>query len=271
MIANLYNIFSKISPKLKVKMWRLWYQFLALSYQRKDWKFMNFGYASLDGQDEIINLNKGDLENRFCIQLYHRVASSINLKNLDVLEVGCGRGGGADYLKRYFNPKKMIGLDFSENAIKFCNLNYAANGLSFENGNAESLPFADNCFDVIINIESSHCYGSMDAFLSQVKRVLRNEGYFLFADFRGIENVDILRDSLYKSGLSIVKETDISRNVLEAMELDNDRKIDLIKKAVYKPLIHTFLEFSGTKNSKIYNEFKSGKTVYLSFILQKLL
>ena len=49
-------------------------------------------------------------------------------------------------------------------------------------GDAESLPFGDEMFDAVVNVESSHCYGSTPAFLAQVKRVLRCGGHFLFAD-----------------------------------------------------------------------------------------
>lgn len=230
---------------------------------------MNYGYAPLDDQNEMTYLGETDADNRYCIQLYHHVACTIDLRDLDVLEVGSGRGGGADYIKRYLKPKKMVGVDFSENAVAFCNQNYAVNGLSFEIGNAESLPFADGSFDVVINVESSHCYGSMDAFLVQVKRVLREGGYFLFADFRSKENIDILRETLYKSGFTSIKETDITLNIVEALKSDNERKTSLIRQTIHKPLVRSFLEFAGTKGSRIYEKFTSGETIYLSFVLQK--
>jgi len=230
---------------------------------------MNYGYAPLDDRTKIMYLDKTDADNRFCIQLYHHVVCTIDLRDLNVLEVGSGRGGGADYIKRYLKPKKMVGVDFSKNAVKLSNQNYVSNGLSFEIGNAESLPFADNSFDIVINVESSHCYGSMDTFLNQVKRVLRKGGYFLFADLRSKENIDVLRETLYKSGLTLIKETDITLNIIEALKLDNGRKTTLIKKTIHKPLVQSFLEFAGTKDSKIYKKFKSGETVYQSFVLQK--
>ena len=269
MIAHLFTIFCHISPKLKGVMWKQWYQFLARSYQRKDWNFMNYGYANLGDQTEIVYLDKTDADNRYCIQLYHHIAGNIDLRDLSVLEVGSGRGGGAEYIKRYLKPEIMVGVDFSENAVKFCNQNYVFDGLSFEIGNAESLPFSDNSFDVVINVESSHCYGSMDAFLGQVKRVLRAGGYFLFADLRSKKNIDVLRKALYISGLTLIKETDITQNIVEALKLDNERKTALIKKTIHKLLVSSFLEFAGTKDSKIYEKFNSGETIYQSFVFQK--
>lgn len=288
MIANLFTILFRISPKLKGMMWKQAYQFLTKSYQRKDWTFMNYGYAPIDNLTEELNLDNMDENNRFYIQLYHHVVCTIDLKDLNVLDIGSGRGGGADYIKRYLRPKTMVGVDFSKNAVAFCNQNYVVNGLSFEIGNAESLPFKDNSFDVVINIESSHCYSSMDAFLVQVKRVLHEGGYFLFADFRNKENVDSLREQVHNLGLSLIKETDITANVVEALHLDNDRKTTEIKKRIaeglsldneckttqvkkiiHKQLVQLVLEFAGTKGSKIYEKFQSGAAIYLSFVLQK--
>ena len=40
-----------------------------------------------------------------------------NLKDLDILEVGSGRGGGLNYISNYLNPSICYGIDFSENQV----------------------------------------------------------------------------------------------------------------------------------------------------------
>ena len=49
-------------------------------------------------------------------------------------------------------------------------------------GDAENLPFDDASFDVVTNLESSHTYPDIRAFLGQVRRVLRPGGWFLHTD-----------------------------------------------------------------------------------------
>ena len=230
---------------------------------------MNYGYASIADQPEIKWLEEADNKNKYCIQLYHHVVNAVDIKDLDVMEVGSGRGGGAEYINRYFKPNKMVGVDFSQNAVRFCNNNYSLNGLSFETGNAQSLPFKDSSFDIIINVESSHCYYSMDDFLAQVKRVLRKGGYFLFADLRSKDDLLTLQKELLRSGLTLIKETDITSNVVEAMKLDNENKIKLINKNIHKLLVRNFLQFAGTKGSKIHNNLKNRENIYKSFVFQK--
>jgi ubiquinone/menaquinone biosynthesis C-methylase UbiE len=242
---------------------------MARSYQRADWKFMNYGYAPLKDQENGLVLDQADEVNRQYIQLYDHVAGAVNLHDLDVLEVGCGRGGGAEYITRYLKPEKMVGVDLSANVISLCNNIYDLEGLSFQTGNAESLPFPDQSIDILINVESSHCYGSVENFFSEVKRVLRVGGHFLLADFRTREKADLLRDSLQKSGLSLIKETDITENILEALYLDHDLKTWFIQETIHKPLTWLFHQFAGTPGTAIYNRFENRESIYLSFILQK--
>jgi len=269
MMAKLFTILCFISPYLKRLLWRQWYQFLAGYYKKKDWSFMNYGYVPLDHQTEKLKLIDADEPNRYCIQLYHQVANVVDLKDLKVLEVSSGRGGGSYYIKRYLEPKTIVGVDFSAKAVAFCNKNYFEEGLSFVTGNAEFLPFVDNSFDVVVNVESSHCYGSMDAFLNQVKRVLKQGGYFLYADFRSKHKIDILHKQLNQSGMTFIKETNITPNVFEALNLDNEHRMALIQKIIPKLLLKSFKEFAGIKGSKIYQGFGTGRLIYLNFVLQK--
>jgi ubiquinone/menaquinone biosynthesis C-methylase UbiE len=268
MLVKIFLALSSISPHIKKLLWKQWYQFLASHYQTKEWSFMNYGYALLDERPETMPLNEADEPNRYAIQLYHHVASAVDLTNLEVLEIGSGRGGGASYVARYLKPKGLTGLYFSDRAIQFCNHAHAVDGLSFIKGDAESLAFDAASFDAVINIESSHCYGSMETFLVNVKRVLRHNGYFLYADFRDKNDVALLNSQMEKSGMKILKRKDITANVLRSLDLDNQRKLLLIRALFRDWLLKPFQEFAGLKGSKIYSGFQSGTMIYLHYVLQ---
>jgi ubiquinone/menaquinone biosynthesis C-methylase UbiE len=269
MLIKIFLALSSVSPHIKKLLWKQWYQFLASHYQTKEWSFMNYGYTTIGDHSETLKLDEADEPDRYAIQLYHHVISAVDLTDLDVLEIGSGRGGGASYIARYLKPKALTGLDFSDRAIQFCKHVHAVDGLSFTKGDAESLPFDAASFDAVINIESSHCYGSMETFLANAKRVLRQNGYFIYADFRNIDDVAVLHGLMEQSGMKIVKREDITANVLRSLDLDDRRKVLLIRALFRNWLLNPFLEFAGVKGSKIYSAFQSGKVIYLHYVLQK--
>jgi SAM-dependent methyltransferase len=228
---------------------------------------MNYGYA-MSGSDSLI-LEKIDEPDRHWIQLYHHVAGAIDLRGLEVLEVGSGRGGGSSYIQRYLKPARTIGVDLSQQAVLLCRERHRVEGLEFRTGDAERLPLADSAVDVVINVESSHCYPSFDRFLEEVRRILRPGGYFLYTDFRAAEKADSWCHSLRHSGLTLLRETDITANVVSALDLDNERKLGLIQRMVPRPLRASFLDFAAVRGTALFEGFKSGDFTYRSFVLQK--
>ena len=267
MFLRLLVRLTEFSPWFRKRIWHRWYQYLA-GYQMEQWRFMNYGYVSLDAQPSR-ELDSAEEEDRWAIQLYDYVVGDANLSGLDVLEVGCGRGGGASFVSRYHKPRRMTAVDYSRKVIKFCQKQNRNESLEFVHGNAESLPFDDAQFDAVINVESSHCYGSMPAFLQQVRRVLRNDGVFLHADFRPREGVEILEQQLQDSGLFIVDSVNITANVLEAMKRDNERKLRLIDLWTRNRLNGTMRQFAGVEGSEIHEGFCKGEIVYMHYRLQK--
>jgi SAM-dependent methyltransferase len=163
----------------------------------------------------------------------------------------------------------MMGIDICKNAVKFCNNYYSIDGLSFTQGDAENIPLADNSVDVVVNLESSHCYGSMAQFLSEVHRVLSPNGYFLFSDHRDRDQINLLREQIENSGLKLIKQNDITLNVVKALDLDNDRKQKIIAHKCPRLLKGEAEEFAAIKGTKTYESFKSGYSRYLSFVLHK--
>ncbi len=138
---------------------------------------MNYGYVRNEGDPEL-ELKPEDEGNRNLIALYHRVAAAIDLTGKTVLEVGCGRGGGASYVARYLRPARVEGVDISANVVDFCIKRHPIDRLRFRQADAEALIFEDNSFDAILNVESSHCYGSIDRFFGEFFRPRRSTGVF---------------------------------------------------------------------------------------------
>jgi len=265
----LFLFICGISPNFKKKLWKLLYQLLISFYSKQEWAFMNYGFAPVAAKPDTVNLDKRDESNRYFIQLYDHVTEGVTVKNRDVLEVGSGRGGGADYISRYLEPKSMTGVDLSTKVVEFCNKSYSSKILSFVNGDAELLPFDDTSFDIVFNIESSHCYSDMESFLNEVHRVLKPGGFFLFADLRDHDKVELLRDQISGSPFKVIQHRDITGNILKALKLDSHNRMQLFKRFVPKFLLDSFHEFAGTEISRIYRRFAEKRTFYYSYTMQK--
>ncbi|MGY8987991.1 MAG: class I SAM-dependent methyltransferase [Flavobacteriales bacterium] len=255
-----YYIF-KLFPRLKRWFWKKWYTIFANKVSNPDLRFMNYGYYS---DDLNIELSAEEEKDRYSIHLYHHVASQINLTGLKVLEVGSGRGGGCSYVSRYLKPSEMYGIDISPSAVDICNNIYNIDNLTFKVGDSENLPFEDNTFDAVINVESSHCYASMDKFIQEVSRVLKPNAYFLFCDLRRDIYIQEMMDSINSNGLKLISKTNISTNIIEAtIRMSKDRKgsINKLKSGWFRNVLESFAAVEG---SKVHQSFEDGYLHYIS-------
>jgi ubiquinone/menaquinone biosynthesis C-methylase UbiE len=249
--------------------WKLWYNHMASKYESINIKLMNYGYVDRDLNAKQLELDHNDETERYCLQLYHHVASAVPLTGLNVLEVGCGRGGGASYVMRYLQPNSLTGVDFSQSNINFCRQKYQLPGLKFELGDAEALQYADNSFDVVINVESSHCYQYITKFFAEVNRILHPNGYFLFTDFSPKEAVENTHKQLLQAGFSLLKEENITDNVFASMELEHQRKVEIIEGQVSRIFRWLASYFAAAKGTPMYEALRTRELEYLCYILKK--
>jgi SAM-dependent methyltransferase len=244
-----------------------WYRFVNNVDKKAEIVFMNYGFAedshkmALDPSDEI---------NRYPIQLYHQLVRAHDLENKDILEIGCGRGGGLAFLTKLLKPSSAVGIDKDPSAVEFCNKFWGKPGLSFMQGDAQAVSLPDNSFDVIINVESSHRYEDVNLFLGEVRRLLRPNGIFLLTDFRGKDKMPELLGHFHGSGLEMTGNDNVTPQVVKALELDDHRRRKLVTNLVPRFMHWIALDFAGTKGSPTYRRFASGKWIYFNYFFRKM-
>ncbi len=256
-----------LSNRLKGRVWKYWYRYVDRRFGKQGVAFMNFGLAHTEGDG--VELEAADESDRYNLQLYHVVANPVSMEGLDVLEMSCGRGGGASYVARYLKPRRMIGVDRTESAVACCRRNHTAAGLGFVCGDALGFAFADGSCDAVMNVEASHCYPDVGRFLAEVGRVLRPGGHFLYADFRMAREFDAWRSAIDACGLEVIEECEITPNVLRALELNDERMRQIISDVAPRRQRGLFRQFLGAKGTKIYEAFRSGRAKYMRFALKK--
>ena len=214
-------------------------------------KFMNHGYYPIDHR--FAKHDQGPSATLYSLFL-DRATS-----NTKILDIGCGRGGGSEIAKHYYNFSEIHACDLHQGNLSFCKQNIS--GVEFKISDAESLAEYDrDYFDYAINIESSHCYTSLENFYSSVRRILRPSGTFFYADiFSKIDSADSRLDSFF-----VIKD-----------------KIDLTKNVVYScrhyvNKLSTSNKFIDRAHAFLYNLFKekaelyqSRKGLFIGYVLEK--
>ncbi len=98
------------------------------------------------------------------------IRASLNKSELRILDVGCGTGANLKMLARY---GKSEGVELSEQALHFCR----QRGLeAVQFGAAESLPYADNSFDLVTFLDVLEHLDDDRAGLAEIRRVLHPDG-----------------------------------------------------------------------------------------------
>ncbi len=99
-------------------------------------------------------------------------------RGLDVLDVGSGQG--IDAYEYASSGARVVGIDLTPRHVELAALHLAATGLSarFVQGDAESMPFSDDSFDVVSSNGVLHHTPDIGAALAECLRVLRPGGTF---------------------------------------------------------------------------------------------
>ncbi len=229
--------------------------------------FLNYGYMPLAQTPQFspIVLNPKTYDGN-SHRLVLEVIGDCPLQGRDILDIGCGRGGVAHVLKAHFNIGSYLGVDLSSEAISFCKEAHETEGYSFLEGDAEHLPIASGAKDVVINIESSNCYPNINRFFHEVKRVLRKKSWFLYADLLRKEEFVKNRRLLEQAGFEIVRDIDISPNVLRACDETGARRLRAYEDLEERRYMANFLASPG---SELYQCLKDGRVQYRLYKLWK--
>jgi phthiocerol/phenolphthiocerol synthesis type-I polyketide synthase E len=221
--------------------------------------FLNYGYVpDLSPQHAVVALPDHYL-NRNSVKLVLEVIADCPIEGRRVLDVGCGRGGAVHVLTQFFAPAHVTGLDLSPGAIDFCRRAHRRSNVHFELGDAEHLPFANDSFDVVINIESSHTYPNIQAFYNEVWRVLVPGGYFLYTDVHPVAKWLECIVHLQSLGFLIERNVDITTNVLLSCDEIARTRVQAFAAGNDPELMKNFLAVPG---SEVYDAMQQRLWAY---------
>ena len=220
-----------------------------------DFAFMNYGYAPLSAELE------GTAEpEKYCLQLYRRLLGSADLRGKKVVEVSCGRGGGAAHVAATYQPASYLGIDISERNLGLAMQRFSGvSALTFQVGNAEALPLPDASCDALLNVEASHLYDNPARFFAEAFRVIKPGGTFFHVDLAWKDKDPPAM--IAAAGFQLASVEDITTNVVSALDLDSVRR-EAIVMSFPEAMRKDFRDWSGVKDFRAYNRLKNGEWIY---------
>jgi len=96
--------------------------------------------------------------------------------NANILEIGCGAGRLTNYLT--LKGCNTIGFDIDRNAIIEGRIRYPDTTMFLASGT--TIHFQNSSFEIVISFDVLEHMPDVDAHLSEVRRVLKRGGYYLF-------------------------------------------------------------------------------------------
>ena len=145
-----------------------------------------FGYEYWDGDRRICYGGYRYLEGRW-EQVASAIAKHYKLpKRPKILDIGCGKGYLLyDFLK-VIPEAEVYGIDISEYAIANSKAEIRSH---LTVGNATSLPWEDNTFDLVISINTLHCLHAydLDIAIREMERVGKANKYLCVESYRNEE------------------------------------------------------------------------------------
>ena len=203
---------------------------------------LNFGYWDDSTTHPL------DAQKRLC-QMIGDLAeiSSANM----IADIGCGILG----------PAKIWSLQYPSLQISSVNVNFSqlssvnSGSISKLNSTARMLPFANSSLDRIIALESAQHFKPIGDFISESKRVLKDDGILALAiptttDNSNLSNLGILKftwSSEHYSQKQIIDE--ISKNGFDIIESNN------VGKNVYSPLAEYYINNRDDLRKKIITRY----------------
>ena len=136
-----------------------------------------------------------------------------------VLDSGCGPGFVLTELAKKFTACEFVGIDLSDPLLEVAENNNQKEILTervkFLKADVQDIPFPDNYFDLVININMLHLVKEPVKMLNEIERVLKPDGFFFITDLRksilGLLEKEIKSVFAVEEAKKIIEKSNLSK------------------------------------------------------------
>ncbi|MGX5173108.1 malonyl-ACP O-methyltransferase BioC [Aliikangiella sp. IMCC44653] len=121
------------------------------------------------------------LQNEVADRVFERL-ELMRIKPKNILDVGCGTGYCTRKLRKLFKRAKVNGVDIAPGMIEQANHQQPLlNKINYQVADAESLPFADNSFELVFSSLTVQWSNDLNIMMAELHRVLKPGGLLIFS------------------------------------------------------------------------------------------
>jgi len=249
------------------------YEFLYKISPARSNKFFNGGYLPL-APDMVDTSDLAGEEH--CAMMYHLVAHSqvkqLKLQPENILDIGCGQGGGLMYVSKLYPNASFTGIDRNRTVVKLARKNLALNNrVQFEYTSGNTLQLPRDSFDFIISVGAPTYFG-LSKYVNETANLLKPGGVISFsAGYRqGCHEAIIaeLKAAAADNNLAFLSYNDITSNTFASLKADIPRRIELVNKVPW-PFRLYGRKWADLPGSTEYQEYEDGRRTDFAVAMQK--
>lgn len=190
----------------------------------------------------------------------------------DILDVGCGQGGGLLYAHALFPKARLIGTDRNGTVTrKAARLLAAIPGTRVIKGRGTRINLPDACADIVLSVGAPTYFG-LPTYVAEAARCARPGGIIAFSagyrqgDHSAIETE--LRAAARALGLTFHLYRNITPNTFAALEADIPRRAAELARVPW-PFRAYGWKWADMPGSAEYEEYRTGRRADFACILQR--
>lgn len=216
--------------------------------------------------ERLIPIEVGDVQFAYHITRYAFLKEKYD--NKKILDAACGAGYGS-YFMSTCGANDVTGVDISKDAVSFAKQYYEpkTDNLSFLERDITDLGFEDGTFDMVVSLETLEHVPDLDAYIGELKRVLKKGGTF-FASVpdkktnldSGVENPfhmnELYLDDFKNFMLSNFNEVNFFIQYIDDVSIEApqpSRIKSVLKKIAPEKIIDIYRNLKGTNSKNVFN------------------
>jgi SAM-dependent methyltransferase len=235
-------------------------------------KYMNYGMFPTEDTPDLEGYREEEVN---YLELFN-LSRSILGKEIDILEIGCGLGYGAQLIYKKFKPNSLLSIDRARNAILYAKNNLDNTYVDYKyDGFSENIVL-DKSLDVIYTVETGGRFPMQNSF-DLAYRLLKTDGIFLVANINTANELEKKREYAEKAGFELYREKDVTQQVVSY--LNSEKKAEMFysaidnmpfyKSVIWKLFMKSVKEFARMPGSKSH-ELLGKKEFYYHFCFRKV-